>query len=111
VKDENGDVLADSHKILYRWKNCFSQLLSVHNVCDVRQIEVHTAEPLVPDLSRLEVEIAIAITKYKKYKSPGSVQILAVLIQGGGEVLLSEIHILIPFGISKNFLISGKSLI
>jgi hypothetical protein len=26
----------------------FSQLLNVHNVSDFRQIEVHTAEPLVP---------------------------------------------------------------
>jgi hypothetical protein len=60
VKDENGDLLADSHNILNRWKNYFSQLLNVHNVSDVRQIEVHTAEPLVPGLSCLEVEIAIA---------------------------------------------------
>jgi hypothetical protein len=27
VKDENGDVLADSHNILNRWKKCSSQLL------------------------------------------------------------------------------------
>jgi hypothetical protein len=32
VKDENGDLLADSHNILNRWKNYFSQLLNVHNV-------------------------------------------------------------------------------
>jgi hypothetical protein len=38
-----------------------------HNVSDVRQIEVHAAEPLVSGTSRLEVEIAIA--KLKKYKS------------------------------------------
>jgi hypothetical protein len=30
VKDENGDLLADSHIILNRWKNYFSQLLNVH---------------------------------------------------------------------------------
>jgi hypothetical protein len=30
VKDENGDLLADSHNILNRWKNYFSQLLNVH---------------------------------------------------------------------------------
>jgi hypothetical protein len=47
VKDENGDLLADSHNILNRWKNYFSQLLNVHNVSDVRKIDVHTAEPLV----------------------------------------------------------------
>jgi hypothetical protein len=66
IKDENGDLLADSQNM---WKNYFSQLLNLHNVSDVRQIEVHTAEPVVPGPSRLEVEIAIA--KLKKYKSPG----------------------------------------
>jgi hypothetical protein len=50
----------------------------VHNVSDVRQIALHTAEPLVPGLSRFEVEIATA--KLKKYKSPGSDQIPAELI-------------------------------
>jgi hypothetical protein len=60
---------------------------------DVMQIEVHTAEPLVPDPSRLKVEIAIA--KLKKYKSPGSDQILSELIQAGGEILLPVIHKLI----------------
>jgi hypothetical protein len=59
VKDETGDLFADSHNILNRWKNYFSQLLNVHKVSDVRQIEVHMAEPLVPGPSCLEVEIAI----------------------------------------------------
>jgi hypothetical protein len=93
VKDENGDPLADSHNILNRWKYYFSQLLVVHNVSDVRQIEVHMAEPLVPGPNCLEVEIAIA--KLKKYKSPGSDQIPAELIQSGGKMLLSAIHKLI----------------
>jgi hypothetical protein len=42
------------------------KLLNVHNVSDVRQIEIHTAEPLIPGPSHLEVEISIA--KPKKYK-------------------------------------------
>jgi hypothetical protein len=87
VKDENGDLLADYHNILNSQKNYFSQLLNVHNVSDVRQTEVHTAEPLVPGHSCLEVEISIA--KFKKYKLPDSDQILAELIQAGGEILLS----------------------
>jgi hypothetical protein len=103
VKDGNGD-LADSHNILNRWKNYFSRILTVHNV--VSQTEVHTAEPLVPGPSRLEVEIAIA--KLKKYKSPGSDQ-----IQAGCRTLLSAVYCLsvsvILFGIRKNFLISGRS--
>jgi hypothetical protein len=41
----------------------------------------------------LEVETATA--KLKKYKSPGSDQIPAELIQAGGETLQSEIHKLI----------------
>jgi hypothetical protein len=109
VKDENRDLLVDSHNILNRWKNYFSELLNVHNVSDVRQIEVHMARPLVPGPSHLEVEVAIA--KLKNYKSPGSDQIPAELIQAGGEILLSEIHKLILFGIRKNCLINGRSLL
>jgi hypothetical protein len=90
VKDENGDLPANSHNILNRWRNYsyFCQLLNVHNVSDVRQIEVHTAKPLVPCRTRLEVEIAIA--KLKKYKSPGSDQIPSELIQAGGEMLVCD---------------------
>jgi hypothetical protein len=51
------------------------------------------AELFVPGLSRLEAEIAIA--KLKKYKSPGSDQIPAELIQAAGKILLSSIHKLI----------------
>jgi hypothetical protein len=95
VKDENGDLLADSHNILNRWNNYFSQLLNVHRVSDVRQIKIHTrtAEPLVPDPSPFEFEIAIA--NLKRYKSPGSDQIPAELIKAGGEILRSKIHKLI----------------
>jgi hypothetical protein len=78
MKDENGDLFVDSHNILNRWKNYFSQLLNVHNISDVRQIEVRMAESLVPGPSHLEAEIAIA--KLKKYKSPGSALIPAELI-------------------------------
>jgi hypothetical protein len=51
VKDENCDLLEDSHSILNKWKNYFSQLLNVHRVSDVRQVEIHIAELLVPDPS------------------------------------------------------------
>jgi hypothetical protein len=37
VKDENGDLLADSYSSLNMWKVYFSQLLNVHNISDVRQ--------------------------------------------------------------------------
>jgi hypothetical protein len=56
---------------------------------DVRQTEMHTAEPLVPDPSPFEVKISIA--KLKRYKLPGTDQILAELIQAWGETLWCEI--------------------
>jgi hypothetical protein len=56
----------------------------VHRVGDVRQIEIHTAEPLVPDPSSSEVEIAVA--KFHRYKSPGCDKIPAELIQAGGDL-------------------------
>jgi hypothetical protein len=37
VTDEKGDLFADSHNILNRWKKHFSHLLDVHRVSDVRQ--------------------------------------------------------------------------
>jgi hypothetical protein len=78
-------------------ENYFYQLLNVHNVSDVRQIDLHTSEPSVPGPSRLEVEIAIA--KLNKYKSPGRDQIPAELIQAGGEILLSAIQKLINWSL------------
>jgi hypothetical protein len=109
VKDENGDMLADSHNILIRLKHCY-RLLNVNKFSVVRQIEMHIAEPLVPDPSPSEVETAIA--KFKRYKSPGSHNIPAELIQAGGEILRSEIHnSLTLFEIRKNCLISGRSLL
>jgi hypothetical protein len=93
VKDENGGLLADSHNNLNRWKNYFSQLLNVRRDSDVRQIEIRTAEPLVPDSSPSKV--AIAIAKLQRYKFPGSDQIPAELIQAVCETLQSAIHKLI----------------
>jgi len=54
VKDEKGDLVADSHSIVARWRNYFAQLFNVHGVKDIRQAEIHTAEPLVPEPSAAE---------------------------------------------------------
>jgi hypothetical protein len=37
VKDENGDLLADSNASINRRKSYFSRLLNIHKVSDVRQ--------------------------------------------------------------------------
>jgi hypothetical protein len=68
---------AETHSILTKWRNPFSQLLNVHWVNDARQTEIHTAEPLVPETSASEFELAIE--KLISYRSPGINQIPADL--------------------------------
>jgi hypothetical protein len=62
---------------LNRWKNFFNQLLN--GIHDVRQKDIHTAEPLVPEPSPVEVEIAIG--KLKNYKFSGTDEMSAELIK------------------------------
>jgi len=59
VKDDKRDLVAESHSILVTCRNSFPEILNVHGVNDVRQTEIHTAEPLVPKPSASEVELAI----------------------------------------------------
>jgi hypothetical protein len=59
IKDENGNLIADPQNVLNRWKTFFNHVLNVHGVHDVRQMDIHTAEPLVPEPSLVESEIAI----------------------------------------------------
>ena len=57
--DEKGDLVAESHSILVRWRNHFSQLLNVHGVNVVRQTEIDTAEALVLEPSAFEFDLVI----------------------------------------------------
>jgi hypothetical protein len=57
--------------------------LNIHRTGYVRQAEMHTAEPFVPEPSASEVEVPIR--KLKRYIPPGVDQIPAELIQAGGE--------------------------
>ena len=90
VKDENGDLVAESHSIVARWRKYFSQLFNVHGVKDVGQAETHTAEPLVPEPSASDFELAI--DKLKSHKSPGIEQIPAELIKARGRTICLEIR-------------------
>jgi len=62
-------LVTGSHSILARWRNHCSQLLNVYVVSDVRQTEIYTAEPLLPELGVFEVEMAI--DKLNSHKPPG----------------------------------------
>ena len=52
-------MVTDSHIILARWRNHFSQLFKVHGISDFSQTEIHRAEPLVPKPSAFEFQMAI----------------------------------------------------
>ena len=88
MQDAKSDLVTDFHSVLARWRNRSSQLLNVHGVSDVRQTEIHTAEPLVPEPSAFEFEIAVG--KLKRPKTPGIDQIPAELIKGGHRTVSSE---------------------
>ena len=67
--------------------------MNVYGVNDIKHTDIHTAEPLVPEPSAFEVELAIE--KLKGHKSPGIDQIPAELIKAGGRTIRHEIHKLI----------------
>ena len=59
----------------------------------VSQTEIYTAEPLVPEPSASEAEMAIK--SLNRYKSPCIDKIPAELIKAGGRMICSQIHKLI----------------
>jgi len=75
------------------WRNEFSLLFIAYGVSDVRQTEIHTAEPLVPEPSAFDV--VMAIEQLKRHKSSGTDQISHALMNAGGMTIFSEIRILI----------------
>jgi len=87
VRDEKRGLVTNCHSILARWRNQFSQLLSIHGVSDVRQTEIHTAELLVPEQCAYENEMAVE--KLKRHKAPGVNQIPAEFVKAGGRTICS----------------------
>jgi prolipoprotein diacylglyceryltransferase len=110
INDGNGNLLADPQNILNRWKNFFNQVLNVLGIHDVRQMDIHTAEPLVPEPSIIEMHTAIG--KLKSYKSSGTDQIPAKLMKAGGETLYFVItDLFVLHGIRRNCHRSGRNLL
>jgi hypothetical protein len=58
-------------------------------------MEIHAVESLVPELGYSGFKTSLS--ELKSFKSTGSDQILAKLIQPGGKILRSEIHKLINY--------------
>jgi hypothetical protein len=110
IKNKNGNLIADPQNVLNRWKNFFNQVLNIHGVHDVRQMDIHTAEPLVPESSLVKVEITIG--KLKSYKSPGTDQIPARLIKAGSETdVLRYADLFVLYRIRRNCYSIGRNLL
>jgi hypothetical protein len=63
------DLFTESHGILARWRNRFSQLLDVLGVNDCRKTGVYKTDPIGPEPFSFVFEMAIE--KVKGSKSPG----------------------------------------
>jgi hypothetical protein len=91
ARDVKGDLFVDFHSILNRQRNHFSQLLNVLGIDYVRrQTEIHTAEPILREPSAFGDEVTTE--KLKRYRSPGTDQILAEMIKAGVGTIHSDIH-------------------
>ena len=66
------------------WKNDVCRML------DVRQNDMHSAEPLESEPSAFEVQMAIE--KLKRYKLPGIDEVPLELVQLGSKAVCSETH-------------------
>jgi len=67
VKNKNGDLVADSHSILALCRKHFSKFWTVYGANDVRQAEIHTADPILPESRDFEFEMADK--EIKRHKS------------------------------------------
>jgi hypothetical protein len=80
----------------------------VHGVNDVRQIEIHKAEPLVSKPSASEFQLVVE--KLKNHRSPVLIKSQQNwLWQGGDQLDMRSINFSIIFGIWRNSLWSGSS--
>jgi hypothetical protein len=52
-------ICSQIHSVWIDGINFFNQVLNVHDIHDVRQMNTHTTEPLVSEPSLVEMEIAI----------------------------------------------------
>jgi len=65
-------------------------VFSIHGVSDIRQSEIHTAEPLVPETNAFEFEMATE--RLEGHKSPSIFQIPAELIKAESRTIRYEIQ-------------------
>ena len=83
-------MVRDCHSILATPRNNFSKLLVVQEFNVVRQRQINTAEPLVPETSAFEVEMVNS--KLKRHTLLSIDQFPAELIKTRGRTIRYDIH-------------------
>ncbi len=86
IKDEDGNVIVEGHKINERWQDYFKDLLNA-GVKDVDEEEVEQGQE---DLITME-EMEKALKKMKRDKSPGCDEIQIELVRDWGDRLKESI--------------------
>jgi len=82
-----------SHSVSARWRKFFFQLFVEHGFSEVRETEIHTAEPLV--LHPRALEFRMLIEKLKSHKSAGTDQRTVEFIIAGSRTIRCETQKLI----------------
>jgi hypothetical protein len=108
VKDENGDLLPDYRDILNKWKNYFFKLLNMHNISDVRQMKYIYVNYCY--LVHIVLRLNLLLQSWKSINR----QVVIKLLQNWYEeekFTACDPQIYILFGIRKNCLTNGRSLL
>jgi hypothetical protein len=74
-------LFGESYSIVVTWRKGFSQLWNVQGVNEVKHTEINKAQPLVPEPSALDFELASE--NLKRHKSSGTDHIQTELINEG----------------------------
>ena len=92
-------MLADSHSVVNRWMNLLCQLLNVQVFKEIRQIQIDTAETVVPKPSAVRVEMTTVKLKVTNCKV---LMHFRQLTQAGGKHnLLKSMNGVMLFGIRR----------
>ena len=95
IKDKNGKMLQDKADIRKRWTEYCSGLYTDDGNSDavVKELDQISPPPNEDELQDILLEeVAAAVKRLKKGKSPGIDEIAGEVIQAGGEKVIEEIH-------------------
>jgi len=104
VKGKKGDLFTDSHSILVKWRNHFSQLLNIHGVKAYRNTYTRATFVWAECLWGWDGNWKSEKTQITRYWTNST-----KIDSNRSRTIHSESHKIILFGLRRNFLRSGRS--